>query len=912
MVSYAASSLQLPDLFELGNDSCLQLAKCLSTTTTDPSSSVTFDVMGKNTSFYYCVCEELHSQDTDAFETMVTDVVTCITDALSKCKSLLDESPPDAGLGGNGLLLTSALRELCTNKKAATCLTQVPSFLIPPADSPQASEWVGGPPPPQIPRGANPHQIDFIRRMQEMSNSRMRRSGKGLEEDTVLGNVLRLGLPWKHESVLSSYVNPMRRSPKDINQISEGHRRQLELYQSKCNELIRQLVVAGEQPRQKVSRLHAAILTWSLLSGFLSYCMSFLLNRMQVIQWLTDALLVNAKADAMEKDPTKISSEELLYNLSVVLLKLCDPFVSKPEKAALIDPGFVSSPKSHGGVYELAGDNALTRLGDNISHSEDGYNPKNSFIPLCFFFCSRALALSIVPGMAYYHRTSLHVSRMGWHIRSANGDLYSDRRFNHVLQSKCAMGIVVKSPTFATDVFRFYNAVAGFLLRLDSDQLKTMPEHMVSDACAVLDFASHHTTGLLSGIDFGNSFRLTVKLLSKDCAKLVRNYNLRASLGDILHNIFLPGDGSRRNEIPESVICDPLSGGRPYLVSDKMCQDTLAPSLLLLYGEVETTGFYEKSSHREKIAALLKYLWDSPEHKLAFRKIAEDQESFVTFANGIINDMNDKFAGVMEKLPAIRTVQLQMANPQEWAAISEEERETILERHEENETLVENTLKLCDAVLKMLGFLSTDMAIRDMFLLPDMCPRLANMLLFVLTKLVGSRGLDLKVDNPEKYNFRPKEMLQNVCVVFSSFADAGTFQAACAKSGYYTPDLLSKSVKTCRKLGLLVGESMELFEKLEENVEEVAKSLGDDEEIYEDAPDEFLDPLMSEFMVDPVILPTSNNVVDRATIQQHLLNDPTDPFNRKPLSIDDVVPAEELKQKMKAWLDAKRMAKGQN
>ena len=53
-----------------------------------------------------------------------------------------------------------------------------------------------------------------------------------------------------------------------------------------------------------------------------------------MIHWLTDALLVNAKADAIEKDPTKISSEELLYNLSAVLLKLCDPFVSKPDKAA--------------------------------------------------------------------------------------------------------------------------------------------------------------------------------------------------------------------------------------------------------------------------------------------------------------------------------------------------------------------------------------------------------------------------------------------------------------------------------------------------------------------------------------------------------------------------------------------------
>jgi len=300
----------------------------------------------------------------------------------------------------------------------------------------------------------------------------------------------------------------------------------------------------------------------------------------------------------------------------------------------------------------------------------------------------------------------------------------------------------------------------------------------------------------------------------------------------------------------------------------------------------------------------------SPEHKAAFRHITEDKKSFITFANGIVNEMNDKFVSVMETLPAIRTVQVQMANVQEWAALSEEERETITSRHESNEREVQRALPLCNSVMKMLGFLNTDKAIRDMFLLPDMCPRLANMLLHVLNKLVGSRGLDLKVDNPESYNFRPKEMLQDLCVVFASFAAADEFQKACAKSGYYTPDLMNKSVKTCRKLGLLVGESMELFDLLAAKVEEASKIINSDEDLYADAPDEFLDPLTQEFMMDPVKLPTSGNIVDRATITQHLLNNDIDPFNRKKLSIDDIVPADELKAQMKAWLDAKMASRG--
>lgn len=380
-----------------------------------------------------------------------------------------------------------------------------------------------------------------------------------------------------------------------------------------------------------------------------------------------------------------------------------------------------------------------------------------------------------------------------------------------------------------------------------------------------------------------------------------------------MHDIFLPQskENRRYSEVPESVTCDPHAGGQPYLTSDALSKETLAPSLLLLYGEVEKTGYYSTSEHRTKIAALLKYLWESPEHKAAFKRITEDKKAFITFANGIVNEMNDKFASVMESLPSIRTIQLQMANHEEWGRLSEEEREAVTSRLESNEREVRHFLPLCNSVMKMLGFLNTDKDIRDMFLMEDMCPRLANMLLHVLSKLVGSRGLDLKVDNPESYSFRPKEMLQDLCVVFSSFASANAFQIECARSGYYTPDLMNKSVKTCRKLGLLFGQSMDLFALLAAKVEDASKEMTSDEDLYKDAPDEFLDPLMQEFMTDPVKLPTSGNIVDRKTITQHLLNDETDPFNRKALSIDDVVPATELKEQMRLWLDeakAKRAA----
>lgn len=475
------------------------------------------------------------------------------------------------------------------------------------------------------------------------------------------------------------------------------------------------------------------------------------------MQWIIDALLVNVGASAMRPDRTKVSNPQTLLNLSVVLLKLCEPFVSDEKKSLLIDPGFVSSETDNGGVFfPLSGDDAVTRLGDNPTLPES-YNPKNRFIPQCFFFTARALHLGIVPGAAYHTSLLRQISHMHWSLRQRNVDLQSDPQFNHMLTMQHANEASLLAPEALADTLRFFNLSAGVLLRMDDSQLPLMPEHFVDNICDFMTFVSRMSANTMKGLDFGNVFKMVVKLLSPKYAHVsalililsrlsledvflindataatvgiqtVRNYNLRAKLGDVLHDVYLPSGVDDRKSVPDSVCCDPLAGGQPYLLSDVSAQETLAPSLLLLYGEVEHTGYYEKMSHRANISALLKYLWESKEHRTAFRRITQNKESFIKFANGIMNETNSLIASVMEKLPEIRQVQVQMANPQEWAALSEEQRETITSRHEENEQEVKRALPLCNKTLQMLGFLNTDEDIRNLFLLQEMCSRLVNM-----------------------------------------------------------------------------------------------------------------------------------------------------------------------------------------
>jgi len=374
-------------------------------------------------------------------------------------------------------------------------------------------------------------------------------------------------------------------------------------------------------------------------------------------------------------------------------------------------------------------------------------------------------------------------------------------------------------------------------------------------------------------------------------------------LGDTLYEVFLPSADGARNDVPESVYMD-ASVGQSYMLADPQAQETLAPSLLLLYGEVEHTGYYDKMAHRARISSIIKYLWESTEHRPAFRRITQNRESFIKFANGIMNETNTLIATVMQKLPEIREAQNRMKNHEEWGRLSEEQQKQITDRLEENEREVKHALPLCNKTLKMFGYLNTDKDIRNLFLLDELCPRLVQMLLHVLTKLVGSRGLELKVDNPDELEFKPKIMLQDLCRIFSLFASAENFPFECAKSGC-DPALMQAALKTVRRIHLLSKKELEAFESLPALVEEALRNVASEEALLQDAPDEFKDEILDTLMEDPVLLP-SGHVVDRSTIAQHVLNDPTDPFNRNPLTLEDVQPATELKQRILAWIAEKR------
>ena len=72
----------------------------------------------------------------------------------------------------------------------------------------------------------------------------------------------------------------------------------------------------------------------------------------------------------------------------------------------------------------------------------------------------------------------------------------------------------------------------------------------------------------------------------------------------------------------------------------------------------------------------------------------------------------------------------------------------------------------------------------------------------------------------------------------------------------------------------------------------------DNDYIYDDAPEEFLDPITFSLMEDPVTLPSSKITVERKIIEDFILNVHKDPFNRKPLTKEELIPNIELKKRI--------------
>jgi ubiquitin conjugation factor E4 B len=178
-----------------------------------------------------------------------------------------------------------------------------------------------------------------------------------------------------------------------------------------------------------------------------------------------------------------------------------------------------------------------------------------------------------------------------------------------------------------------------------------------------------------------------------------------------------------------------------------MALQCLIPAIMAFYVEVENTGrhsqFYDKFNIRYNISQILKFVWTNPIHRDMVKTESQKSESFVRFANLLMNDTTYLLDEGLTKLAEIREVELEMEDITTWQSKTPEyrkEREGLLRTAQRQAS---SYIALGNETVNMLSYLTVE--IKEPFLTAEIVDRLVTMLDYNLVILVGEKMSTLKV-----------------------------------------------------------------------------------------------------------------------------------------------------------------------
>lgn len=393
------------------------------------------------------------------------------------------------------------------------------------------------------------------------------------------------------------------------------------------------------------------------------------------------------------------------------------------------------------------------------------------------------------------------------------------------------------------------------------------------------------------------------------CPELVGNPHLK---GKLVECLFF---GSTASSSGPGPMMDAFS-------TNKVALDHLLYLLLDFYVTVEKTGallqFYDKFNSRYHILAIVERLWEMPHYREQLLLYSAEKEAFfVRFVARMLNDTTYLLSELLTELVSIHKVSGEIekrtaaGDPEKFISSEFEgvSMEDLQKRLSSSERQARSFIGLSNKTIVLFGLFTE--IVPSGFTKPELVDRLAGMLNYNLNQLVGPRYGELKVKNPEKYQFNPRRLLAGVAKIYLNLSGEEEFARAVAMDGRsFLRDLFLKAGNILERYGQLDSASVAKLNSFGDWAERLRIEQEEEEEEWgDDAPDEFFDPLMATLMKEPVILPSSKTVVDLSTIKAHLLNDPTDPFNRIPLKLEQVVPDVELKQRIEAFKAEKRRKK---
>lgn len=653
---------------------------------------------------------------------------------------------------------------------------------------------------------------------------------------------------------------------------------------------------------------------------------SILLNgetRESALNYMAAIVNGNMKKAQMQTDDRLVSTDGFMLNFLWVLQQL-----STKIKLETVDPMYIFHSKCR---ISLPSDE--TRIKATMEEvtswmAELNQDPSSfsepKFPTECFFLTLHTHHLAILPSCRRYIRRLRAIRELNRTVEELknNESQWKDSplaarhremlkrcktQLKKLVRCKACADAGLLDENFLRRCLSFYGMVIQLLLHMvdpaypsitmplspDIPQLfAALPEFYVEDVAEFLFFIVQYAPQVLFESCTQDVATFLVVLLCNQ--NYIRNPYLVAKLVEVMF-VTNPAIQHRTQKFFEMIEGHPLS------------VKLLVPSLMKFYTDVEHTGatseFYDKFTIRYHISTIFKSLWQNPAHHGTFMEEFNSGKQFVRYINMLINDTTFLLDESLESLKRIHEMQEEMRNKEHWDQLPRDQQQTRQSQLTQDERVSRSYLALATETVDMFHMLTKQ--VQKPFLRPELGPRLAAMLNFNLQQLCGPKCRDLKVENPEKYGFEPKKLLDQLTDIYLHLDCARFAKAIADDQRSYSKELFEEVISKMKKAGIKSTIAIEKFKLLAEKVEEIVARNARAEFDYSDAPDEFRDPLMDTLMSEPVRLP-SGTIMDRSIILRHLLNSSTDPFNRQTLTESMLEPVPELKERIHAWMREKQ------
>ncbi|XP_037540843.1 ubiquitin conjugation factor E4 B isoform X3 [Nematolebias whitei] len=646
-------------------------------------------------------------------------------------------------------------------------------------------------------------------------------------------------------------------------------------------------------------------------------------TRELALNYMSALINYNVKKAQMQTDDKLVSTDGFMLNFLWVLQQL-----SMKIKLETVDPFYIFHPRCR-----LVVSLEETRLKATMEelkiwltelHEDPSKFSESKFPTECFFFTLHTHHLSILPCCRRYIRRlrairelnrtveELKNSESQWKdspLASRHREMLKrcKTQLKKLVRAKACADVGLLDENLLRRCLQFYSTVIRLILRMVDPaypnivlplnpeipkSFAALPEFYVEDVAEFLLFVVQYSPQVLYEPCVQDIVAFLVVFICSQ--NYIRNPYLIAKLVEVLF-VTNPAVQPRTQRFSEMMENHPLSIKH------------LVPALMKFYTDVEHTGatseFYDKFTIRYHISTIFKSLWQNIAHHGTFMEEFNSGKQFVRYINMLINDTTFLLDESLDSLKRIHEVQEEMKNKEHWEQLPREQQQSRQSQLTQDERVSRSYLALATETVEMFHILTKQ--VQKPFLRPELGPRLAAMLNFNLQQLCGPKCRDLKVENPEKYGFEPKKLLDQLTDIYLQLDCARFAKAIADDQRSYSRELFEEVISKMRKAGIKSSIAIEKFKLLSEKVEEIVAKNSQSEMDYSDAPDEFKDPLMDTLMTDPVMLP-SGNIMDRSIILRHLLNSPTDPFNRQPLTESMLEPVPELKVRIHAWMREKQ------